>query len=89
MDTYINSHLPHLPDPMTMERINVRARAASPLGSGSPDRNLTAAFHTFDASRYAWLAVQLRSAGLDEIARLADDWSDEHRQTAAKLSEAA
>jgi hypothetical protein len=78
MDTHT---LPHLQDPLAMERINVRCRAASP--------DLTAAFHTFDASRYAWLAVQLRSAGLDEIARLADDWSDEHRQTAAKLSEAA
>lgn len=68
-------------DPLTMERINVRARAYSP--------DLTRAFHKFDASRYEWLAVQLRSAGLNEIARLADDWADEHRQTAAKLEDAA
>lgn len=64
-----------------MERINVRARAFSSY--------LTCAFHRFDASRYEWLAEQLRDAGRPEAARLADGFAEEHRQTAEKLGDAA
>jgi hypothetical protein len=75
MDTH---HLPHLQDPMTMERINVRARTFSP--------DLTCAFHKFDANRFEWLARELEDAGRPEHARLARAWMQEHRDTADRIA---
>lgn len=46
-------------------------------------------FHDFDAKRYHWLAEQLREAGRERIAELAESWASEHELTAAKLAEVA
>jgi hypothetical protein len=65
----------HLPseDPMTMARVNVRARCAAPSST---------MFNRFDARRYEWLAEVLREAGRPEAARLADAYAAEHRMAA-------
>ena len=78
MDTHI---LPLIQDPLAMERINVRVRTAEP--------DMTAMFHRFDGARFRWLAQQLRDAGSESIAALADDWALEHELVAVKLEEAA
>jgi hypothetical protein len=66
----------HLLDPMTMDRINVRCRAAAPSST---------MFMRFDAARIEWLASGLEEAGRPEHARLARQWVEELRSAADKI----
>ena len=76
----MDTHACQLPtptqDPMTMERINVRVRAARPSST---------MFMRFDASRIEWLARELEDAGRPEHARLAREWVEELREAADKI----
>ena len=73
MDTY----LPLTPSQVVMTNARMRAAAVGDLAS---------TFHLFDASRFEWLAEQLRNADRHEIAVLADEWAREHRETADRLA---
>lgn len=75
-DTHLSDHLPHLQDPLTMERINVRCRAAAPSST---------MFMRFDASKIEWMAAALEGAGLLEHARLGREWVAELRLAADKI----
>lgn len=78
----LTAHLPaaallhHTEDPLTMIRVNVRARCAA--------RSSTMLLR-LDATRIEWLAGGCEQAGLLEHARLARDWVAELREAANKI----
>jgi xanthine/CO dehydrogenase XdhC/CoxF family maturation factor len=78
MDTHLPAAtlLHHIQDPLTMVRVNVRARCAAPSST---------MLLRLDATRIEWLAGGCEQAGLLEHARLGRSWVEELRQAADKI----